>query len=237
MNGRIQTTKFGKHTMIKKPHTLFLLLCIGITACAPVITRPVTDLDVPATAVPPTPQATAVSQTSAITLPLSIYIVDDTVNQFASRRDTAEIAAIYEKVNAIWSQANIIIKVQTIQRLALPDEIVQSIAQGDFRPFFAGIEYDYTIPGLSLLNGFYARSIGGPNGIVPFSADLFFVMDEPSVHDERVTSHEIGHILGLHHTLTDADRLMFSGTNGMALTEEEITVARYVAQGLLDRVR
>ena len=35
----------------------------------------------------------------------------------------------------------------------------------------------------------------------------------------------------------DQDRLMFSGTNGMTLTADEIAVARYVAQGLLDGVR
>ena len=66
---------------------------------------------------------------------------------------------------------------------------------------------------------------------------MFFVTDTPSVHHERVTSHEIGHILGLHHTLDDSGRLMFPGTNGMELTVEEITVARYVAQGLLAGVR
>ena len=62
-------------------------------------------------------------------------------------------------------------------------------------------------------------------------------MDTPSVLDERVTSHEIGHILGLHHVLDDQDRLLFSGTNGMNLSEEEIIVARYAADGLLKRVR
>ena len=62
-------------------------------------------------------------------------------------------------------------------------------------------------------------------------------MDTPSVYDERVTSHEIGHILGLHHVLDDAGRLLYSGTNGMSLTEEEQAVARYAAEGLLAGVR
>ncbi|MCP5100416.1 MAG: hypothetical protein GY943_33115 [Chloroflexi bacterium] len=75
------------------------------------------------------------------------------------------------------------------------------------------------------------------NGTVPFSGRAFSVMDNPSVHHERVSSHEIGHILGLHHVLDDAGRLMFSGTNGMALSAEEVTVARYAAQGMLERVR
>ena len=84
---------------------------------------------------------------------------------------------------------------------------------------------------------FYSQSIGGPNGIAPFGTRLFFVMDTPSVRDERVSSHELGHILGLHHVQDDPDRLMFSGTNGMTLTQEEVTVARYFAQGILDRLR
>jgi hypothetical protein len=172
-----------------------------------------------------------------ITLPISIYIVDNDSGNLASDRNVDELTPVFEKANDIWGQADIFIEVATIQRLTLPDEIVQGIARGDFRPFFNGLDYDLTIPEPSLLNGFYASSIGGANGIVPFGVDLFFVTDEPSVHDERVSSHEIGHILGLHHTCTDPDRLMFSGTNGMTLTYEEIIVARYAAQGLLDRLR
>ena len=78
---------------------------------------------------------------------------------------------------------------------------------------------------------------GGTNGIAPFGARAFFVTDQPSVHSDRVSSHEIGHILGLYHTLADENRLMFPGTNGMLLTEEEIIVARYAAKGLLAGLR
>ena len=57
------------------------------------------------------------------------------------------------------------------------------------------------------------------------------------VFDRRVSSHEVGHILGLHHVLRDPDRLLFSGTNGMTLTEDEATVARYFAKGIIQGVR
>ncbi len=58
-------------------------------------------------------------------------------------------------------------------------------------------------------------------------------MDTPSVLDRRVSSHEVGHILGLRHTLSDSGRLLYPGTNGMRLSREEAGVARYVARKLI----
>jgi hypothetical protein len=46
-----------------------------------------------------------------------------------------------------------------------------------------------------------------------------------------------GSSVGLRHATDDAGRLMFSGTNGMALTGQEIEVARYGAEGLADGTR
>ena len=183
-----------------------------------------------------TPEPTAPPLTP-IVLPISVYILDDTGDQFSSERTAAQLEAVYVKVNEIWAQAGIIIEVQTISRVAVQADRLQAIAAGDFRGFFQGAGTAFDLPEPSLLNGFYARQIGGPNGINPFGSRVFFVMDKPSVYSERVTSHEIGHILGLHHNLDDQNRLMFSGTNGMTLSAEEITVARYAAQGLLDGVR
>ena len=79
--------------------------------------------------------------------------------------------------------------------------------------------------------------MGGPNGINPFRSRSFFVIDEPTVFDRRVSSHEVGHILGLRHASGDPERLLFSGTNGMTLTENEATVAQYFAQGIIQSVR
>jgi len=81
---------------------------------------------------------------------------------------------MYERVNDIWSQAGIVIEVQIVQRLMLPDDVVLGIRDGNFRPFLAGIDTDFSIPAPSLLNGFYASRIGGPNGIAPAGARLFF---------------------------------------------------------------
>ncbi len=51
--------------------------------------------------------------------------------------------------------------------------------------------------------------------------------------DRRVSSHEVGHILGLRHTLSDRERLLYPGTNGMRLTREESGVARHMARELI----
>ncbi len=172
-----------------------------------------------------------------ITLPISVYIVDGEDDVFNSGRSEAEIRQIFEKANKIWAQAHIEISVQAVERITLPAEILTAIQSGNFTPFFDEVGVAFDVPNPSLLNGFYSQQIGGPNGIVPFSSRVFFITDTPSVHDERVTAHEIGHILGLHHVLDDSERLMYSGTNGILLSEEEIKVARYGAQGVLNHVR
>jgi hypothetical protein len=177
------------------------------------------------------------TEAAPIVVPIAVYIVDSQDEDLSSRRQAEQLDGIFELVNEIWTPAAITMEVQHISRITLPDTIIQAIARGDFQPFFDGAGRDFDVPEPATINAFYARVIGGPNGIVPFDARLFFVADEPTVHHERVSSHEIGHILGLHHTREDAGRLMFSGTNGLALSDEEITVARYTAQGILNRLR
>ena len=185
-----------------------------------------------------TPSAPAREPTLAeIVLPVVVYIIDDEEDELSSARTAEEFEEIYDKANQIWGQANIRLTLEQVARLAVPQEIAEAVNLGNYRPFFQHANGVIDPPSAGLIYAFYTQSIGGPNGIAPFGARAFFVMDTPSVHDERVTSHEIGHILGLHHTLEDNERLMYPGTNGMTLTEEEIVVARYVAMGMLANLR
>jgi len=175
-----------------------------------------------------------------IQLSMSLYVLDaaDGDATLSSQRELTEVEGIAKRINDIWAQAGIELSVETVTRIDVPAAVLADLAAGDTSSFFqAAGDGGFTVPGAATINGFYVRQIGGANGMAPFGSRIFYVADEPTVHDERVSSHEIGHILGLHHDLEDNGRLMFSGTNGTDLTEDEITSARYAATGILDGVR
>jgi hypothetical protein len=177
-----------------------------------------------------------------VTLTLSLYIVDEATGQtdppLSSRRSVVEVEQISERIQDIWSQAGIELDIVSIARIEAPRESLSDLARSDTASFLTGIYGGgVRVPHPGAINGFYVRSLGTINGVAPFGSRVFFVTDEPSVHDERVSSHEIGHILGLHHAVGDSSRLMYSATNGMELVDDEIGTSRYAAQGIIDGTR
>jgi hypothetical protein len=175
----------------------------------------------------------------AIHVPLSLYVVaDESKSGLGTQRTTADVEAIVGKIAPIWAQADVVFDPVRVVEIEMPEDVLAEIAlTGLTDTFFEQAGQTFDIPELGAINGFYVRDAAGVNGFTPIGSRLFFVVDEPSVNDERVSSHEIGHILGLHHQLADPGRLMYSGTNGELLTDDEQFVARYSAQGMVDGTR
>jgi len=148
-------------------------------------------------------------------IPVAIYIVD-TDNRDESRSSQRTIKSMenhFLQVNRVWSQAGIKIDPVAVRRVNVPWKVLS----GDN----------------TLIRAFYTRTLGGPNGMHPLGTNSIFVADYPSNEDFRVTSHEIGHVLGLYHTQDSVSQLLYPGSNGLVLNEVEKTVARYVAERLL----
>ncbi len=177
-----------------------------------------------------------------VSVSMSLYILDDadggTDSPLSSGREIAEIEAIAVLMNEIWAQAGIELDVKTVSRIDVPAEVLIDLGAGDTSSFLnAASAGTFMVPDPSIINGFYLGRIGTANGLTPLGTRIFFVADEPTVNDERVSSHEIGHIFGLHHVLDNSGQLMFSGTNGTELDAAEQSVARYSIEGILDGVR
>jgi hypothetical protein len=181
------------------------------------------------------------ASTEEIVVGISMYVLVDDLEdpdpEISSIRSEEELTVILEGMNQIWSQANIRLELDDLETIAVDPAVLAQVARGNIRAFFdrlgGSIPFTVTGPGSSLISGFYTKRVGGANGINPLGTGWFMVIDEPTVFDHRVSSHEVGHILGLQHTGAERDQLLYSGTNGMTLTQEEITLSRYVAIELL----
>lgn len=175
-----------------------------------------------------------------ITVSLSLYVVSDADSDsgLGTQRSAADVEAIAAEIAPLWAQADVVFDPVRVLEIDMPaDVLAEIVTTGGTDAFFAKAGRTFDIPDAGSINGFYVQEAAGVNGFTPIGSRVFFVVDEPTVNDRRVSSHEIGHILGLHHELVDQTRLMYSGTNGELLTDIEQTVARYGAQGIVDRVR
>ena len=177
-----------------------------------------------------------------VAVPITLYVVTDTDggadSPLSSTRTVDDVATIADRVAAIWRGGGVVLDIQGIHEIDAPADVLLALARGDTSAFLgAAVEGRFAVPDPSVVNGFYVRDAGGVNGVAPAGTRTFFVVDEPTVHDERVSSHEIGHIFGLHHETEDPDRLMYSGTNGTDITELEAAAAVYGARGVLDGLR
>lgn len=175
-----------------------------------------------------------------ITVPIAVYILVSDNETMSSQRTIDSIEKHFKAVNHIWRQADIVMQPVVKRKVVAPESLLVGLShrrgRGGLADFFHAIRdgrIDLGFSGRRKMQAFYVRSLGGPNGLKPMGRKALFVADNTSVSSARVTSHEIGHNFGLYHVRNDTSRLLASGSNGVALTEEEQAVARYNAKQLL----
>ncbi|MCB1209045.1 MAG: matrixin family metalloprotease [Verrucomicrobiales bacterium] len=177
-------------------------------------------------------------QEPVLTLPIRVHLMQSEANPaMHTTLVEADVRRIVEKVNRIWSQAGIQFEIESIQAtqaIALQpslrlkpefDRVKAMVPKESLSAAAIDIAYVKTVTP----NGFYY----GEPIVVKDTAKLREVeggLDEPL---PRVTSHEIGHALGLKHRQNETN-LMQSGTTGFSLNDEEITIAR---QKALERLK
>ena len=169
-----------------------------------------------------------------ITLAVRVHLVhSDTMAAMNTTLVESDIRRIFGKVNMVWAQAGIQFEIESIG----PTTAIALKPGMEAKPEFARVHAMIPKERLSptALDVCYVKRVQ-PNGfyygepiVVKDTASLMEVpggLDEPL---PRVTSHEIGHALGLKHR-QDTTNLMASGKTGFSLDEAEITLAREKAQ-------
>jgi hypothetical protein len=139
-----------------------------------------------------------------------------------------DVLRVFTKVNRIWNKAGLALDVESI--------VEEEAEAAGFDPAKGAEAWKAARPAASrapgMLHVYYVRHLP-VNGIY-MGADAIIVKDTAALRtvkggvDEpipRVTSHEIGHALGLGHR-QDTINLMASGTTGWSLADAEIDRAR-----------
>ena len=168
-------------------------------------------------------------------IPLRVHVLTGDAPEVDCKLTDADVGRIVGKVNRVWSVAGVYFGLESIVRepasrldqfKRVRDEIGAAplglfrILRPDDSRVFDGLHvyYVHKLP----VNGVY---MGEDYAIVQETAKLREVeggIDEPV---PRVTSHELGHALGLPHR-QNRTNLMASGTTGTLLNEAEVKVAR-----------
>ncbi|MBL4644513.1 MAG: hypothetical protein JKX80_01465 [Candidatus Pacebacteria bacterium] len=166
----------------------------------------------------------AIIESEELHIVVNVYVVKDS-GEISTRRDVEEVRQLLVRSQEIWNAAGIVLDI-SIEEIELTPDVALAVAFGNFRELYSTFSTDNTA-----FNIFYVKGLLGPNGIA-LPPRLALVADITSVDDFRATAHEIGHLLGLVHTLESRSRLMFGGANGRDLSNEEINSTRAWASAL-----
>jgi len=150
-------------------------------------------------------------------VPVVLHRVTDS-GTVTTMRSEQGVLSLFKNTQEIWLQASIAFSV-TIDEVNFEAETVERIESGDLAAIYETPECCEEALHIYFLNGI------ATNGIA-VGRNLAVVNDITTVNDFRATAHEIGHLLGLGHTLESRERLMFQGVNGERLSRFEIETAR-----------
>lgn len=158
--------------------------------------------------------------------------------RISSRRTDQGILSLIGQAQAIWLRANILFHIE-LKELHLNPDVAEYIQAGRYSSLPQILLHPYDSP----LHIFFVRQLGlvedfgftkqyhRPNGIA-IGSTVALISDQTSAEDFRSVAHEIGHLLGLKHTIESAGRLLFPHSSGTELSKEEIALARLHAFAL-----
>ena len=174
-----------------------------------------------------------------ISLLVRVHLVQsETIPEMHTTLVEEDIRRIFVKVNSVWAQAGIQFEIESIGQTQAVLPMVEARGKPEFAQVKASLPKERL--GQTALDICYVKKVV-PNGF--FYEELIVVKDTASLKEvnggldeplPRVTSHEIGHALGLQHR-QDMTNLMASGTTGFSLNEAEVALARGKAKERLDR--
>ncbi len=165
-----------------------------------------------------------------LTLPVRVHLMQSATRPaMHTTLVEADIRRIFQKVNAVWAQAGIEFEIESIGLTHAIEPAVDAQQQTEFARVKAMIPKERL--SASALDICYVKEVR-PNGfyygepiVVKDTASLRAVPDGLDEPLPRVTSHELGHALGLRHR-QETTNLMASGTTGASLNDAEIATAR-----------
>jgi len=213
------------------------------SAATPSTTAQPSTVSLSTTTAPPAttaaPVTTAPADPNTIVISLTLHVVKSTAGSDdpqSSRRTKADLEQIGAGINQIWAQANVVFDPITVTEIEFPPEILQDVAVNhDTRRFLQQLGQGIVMDRPGTINGFYIFDANGVAGYTPQPSQVFFIADQLPSPAERVSAHEIGHVLRLDHPSSPEANLMTAGTGSQALTAAQMQTARQAAQRLTIR--